>query len=159
MNNRVALRVVFTFAAALTLLAALACGTAHVERIRQANEAAESGIPAERSEDAALSAEINAFDVRVGDCIASGLDAGVSTENVVIVPCEGEWEYRVTASFTVPDADDYPGEAYFLSQAVSTCDPQPSFVLHPTTDSWEQGDRIVNCMQAGFRISFIDPGG
>ena len=82
-----------------------------------------------------------------GDCVNSTLPEGISIDTVVIVPCSGDWQYRVLKSFQVADAEPYPGESFFLSQVSENCDRQTSAYLYPLAQGWELGDRTVTCLQ------------
>ena len=64
-----------------------------------------------------------------------------------LCPCSGDWQYRVLKSFAVPDAEAYPDETFFVDQVSQHCDVQTDFYLYPSAESWEQGDRTVNCIQ------------
>ena len=66
---------------------------------------------------------------------------------MVIVPCSGDWQYRVLKSFQVADAEPYPGESFFLSQVSENCDRQTIAYLSVSAQGWEQGDRTITCLQ------------
>ena len=138
-------------AAAFLLLFSAACQT-DAERIRATNDAAER--PA--AEPTPVSAEIDADEIQVGDCVNSTLPEGVSIESVEIVPCDGPWQYRVLNSFVMAGAD-YPGENAILQRANQRCDSRFTYFLRPTTESWQLGDRTVNCLQDSFGLSVSDP--
>ena len=93
------------------------------------------------------SAEIQTTELQDGDCINSTIPDGISIDTVVIVPCSGDWQYRVLNSFQVADASTYPGEESFSNQLDGNCDRQTSLYLHPTADSWELGHRTITCLQ------------
>ena len=142
--------------AALVLVMSLAfvgCDS-EAQRIREINE----GLATPVAESTPLSAKISTTEVRDGDCINSTLPEAISVGTVVIVPCAGIWQYRVLNSFDVADADRYPGENFFQERADESCDRRFSFVLFPGAETWEVGDRTVNCLQASFGLSVIDPG-
>ena len=124
------------------------------KRIREINEVLATPV-AERTP---LSAKITSTEIRDGDCINSTLPEGISIETVVIVPCAGTWQYRVLNSFDVADADRYPGEDFFGQRAYESCDRRFSHFLFPLAESWQLGDRTVNCVQRSFGLSVIDPG-
>jgi len=67
------------------------------------------------------------------------------------VPCSEEWDYRLLNSFSVPSGDTYPGDDYFLAEAVTHCDRRKSIVLRPTVDSWGY-HKEVNCVQESFGL-------
>ena len=124
------------------------------KRIREINEVLATPV-AERTP---LSAKITTTEIRDGDCINSTLPKGISIETVVIVPCAGNWQYRVLNSFDVADADRYPGEDFFGQRAHESCDRRSSYLLFPLVESWQFGDRTVNCLQNSFGLSVTDPG-
>ena len=123
------------------------------QRIREINEL----IEAAGDENTTLSAEVSALDIEDGDCINSTLPEGVSIETVVIVPCVGPWQYRVPNSFAVRNSNRYPGESFFDRRAYESCDRHFTHFLFPPPESWNLGDRTVNCLQASFGLSVADP--
>ena len=137
--------------AAFLLLFSAACQT-DAERIRATNDAAER--PA--AEPTPISAEIDADEIQVGDCINSTLPEGVSIESVVIVPCDGPWQYRVIDSLVMAGSD-YPGEDAISQRASQKCDSRSTWFLHPTPESWQLGDRTIECLQDSFGLSVSDP--
>ena len=95
------------------------------------------------------SAEIHVMELEVGDCVNSTIAEGISIDDVVIVPCSGEWQYKVLDTFQVADAEEYPDEEFFDGQVAENCDRhrQTASHLYPTSESWEGGDRTVTCLQ------------
>ena len=134
------------------MLAFIACET-DAQRIRATNEAATSPD----IEDNHISSEIGAMEVQDGDCINSTLLEGTVIESVVIVPCTGAWHFRVLSSFNVAGFQRYPGEDHFRRQAYEKCDRRYTFLLFPVAESWEFGERTVNCLQDSFGLSITDP--
>lgn len=128
-----------------------------VKGIRETNEAlrasqtkaAASGapVPTLESSPKALIADISVSDVQQGDCITSRLPDGSVFETVEIVVCSEDWQFRVVSSFEVEADRSFPGDAYFVQQAFVRCDRRYSDHLVPTEESWEQGDRTINCLQ------------
>ena len=138
-------------ASTILLLFSAACQT-DAERIRATNDAAER--PA--AEPTPISAEIDADEIQVGDCINSTLPEGISIESVVIVPCDGPWQYRVLNSFVMAGSD-YPGEDAILQRANQRCDSRFTDFLFPLAESWQLGDRTIECLQDSFGLSVSDP--
>ena len=66
---------------------------------------------------------------------------------VELVDCSGEWEFRVLNSFDVADADRFPGANFFKQRADESCDQQYSYSIVPSVDTWNLGNRTVNCLQ------------
>ena len=128
---------------AITLSIA-ACGD-DAESVRQANESAAASTAT--AETPSPSAEIQVTELMAGDCVNSTLPEGISIDTVVIVPCSGDWQYRVLKSFQLADAEPYPGESFFLSQVSENCDRQTGRYLFPSAQGWEQGDRTITCLQ------------
>ena len=139
------------WALALTFLL-IACET-NAQRIRTTNEA----LATLAVDGTALSAQIQSVDLEEGDCINSTLPEGVSIETVEIVLCAGEWQYRVLNSFEVPEADRYPGEHYFSRRAEESCDRRFTYFLYPLSDSWDLGERTIDCLQHSFGLAIEDP--
>ena len=140
-------------ASALLLITSIACN-AEAQRIREMNR----GLANPAAEETPISAEIASMQVEDGDCINSSLSEGVAIATVIIVPCEGEWQYRVLNSFHVDEVDSYPSEEEFDRQALKHCDRRYSDILFPDSLSWRFGERTINCLQSSFGLSVIDPG-
>ena len=96
------------------------------------------------------------MDVEVGDCIDSNLPEGIDIENVTIVLCSGEWQYRALNSIPVSDGP-FPGEVHFAQLAQESCDERWSDYLSPILGSWEAGDRAVICLQDSYGLSVTSP--
>ena len=137
---------------AIALLALSGCDSG-AERIREINESPTTPA-AERTP---ISAKIDAIELRDGDCINSTLPEGISIETVVIVPCAGQWQYRVLNSFSLSEQGDWPGKESFAQLGWEKCDRRFTYFLYPPEDSWRDGDRTVNCLQESFGISVSDP--
>ena len=115
------------------------------QSVRQANESAAASTAT--AETPSPSAEIQVTELMDGDCVNSTLPEGISIHTVVIVPCSGDWQYRVLKSFQLADAEPYPGESFFHSQVSEDCDRQTGTYLFPLAQGWEQGDRTITCLQ------------
>lgn len=100
---------------------------------------------------------VDAADAKVGDCLAEIPDGG-RVLFIDVVGCEEPHKGEVFALFTMP-AGDFPGQAAidgyqdrcapalpgYSTEAAE--DPEVGlFVLYPTEDSWEDGDRAVTCI-------------
>ena len=134
---------------ALALLVMLVGCQTDEQRIRTTNQAlatlAADGIQ--------LSAEIQSVDSKEGDCINSTLPEDISVETVEIVLCAGEWQYRVLNTFELADGDRYPGERHVIDMAAKKCDRRHTYVLHPESESWDLGERTIDCLQESFGLS------
>ncbi len=115
------------------------------QTVRDANQT--PAVPTATAEAPTPSAEIHVTELMAGDCVNSTIPDGISIDSVVIVPCSGDWQYRVLNSFQVPDAEVLPDKSFFHDQVAENCDRRTSFNLFPTAESWEQGHRTVNCLQ------------
>ena len=115
------------------------------QSVRQANESAAASTAT--AETPSPSAEIQVTELMDGDCVNSTLPEGISIETVVIVPCSGDWQYRVLKSFQLADTEPYPDESFFLSRVSENCDRQTGSYLFPSAQGWEQGDRTIKCLQ------------
>ena len=127
------------------LLVLIGC-TDNREKIRAANQAAASSSISSVEE----TGKISVFDLRDGDCFNAARIVGTEVEdleNVELVPCSGDWGYRVLSSFVVSLDGDYPGDDYFTNEADRRCGRLTTFFLSPHPDSWEFGDRSVMCLQ------------
>ena len=131
--------------ALLSITLVMAACEDDAQSVRQANESAAASTAT--AETPTPSADIHVTELKDGDCVNSTLPEGISIDTVVIVPCSGDWQYRVLKLFQVADAEAYPGESFFDSQASENCDRQTSFLLLPSAQSWEQGDRTITCLQ------------
>ena len=133
------------------------------QRIRATNEALDPPVatntPVSRATATStpLIAEIDAIDLQDGDCINSTLPEGIHVESVEIVTCDEPWQYRVLNTLEVSQSGTYPGEVVFTREALANCDKRSSWWLYPTSESWNQGDRAVSCLQVSFGLSTSDP--
>ena len=125
------------------------CYTDYGEKIREQNEAAQSGpsdVPGSRT------GEINIFDLRTGDCISQPDSTAAEFEGISIVPCSSATATsRVSLLFTLSRVGAWPGDAYFENKAVARCpgDPGEFFTFfYPSRDSWEEGDRAITCLRS-----------
>lgn len=91
----------------------------------------------------------------VGECFTEAPETGGLL--VEVVDCSGNWEYRVLSSIAVADSAQYPAEDHFISLASERCDRRFAQSLFPTSESWQQGDRTLSCLQMGFGLSSNDP--
>ena len=137
---------------ALAILALSGCDS-RAEQIRENNET----LITPTAERTPISAKIDAIELRDGDCINSTLPEGISIETVVIVPCAGQWQYRVLNSFSLSEQGDWPGKESFEPLALEECNRRFTYFLYPSEDSWRDGDRTVDCLQESFGISVSDP--
>ena len=140
--------------ALLSITLSMAACEDDAQSVRQANESAAASTAT--AETPTPSAEIHATELKDGDCVNSTLPEGISIDTVVIVPCLGEWQYRVLKLFQVADAEPYPGESFFLSQVSENCDRQTDSYLLPSAQSWEQGDRTIMCLQQASELVISD---
>jgi hypothetical protein len=105
---------------------------------------------------------VTATNVAVGDCLADIPD-GSRVLTVKTVSCDEPHAGEVFAVLNMPDGD-FPGQAAVerfsdgCGPALNTYAPaivgDPSigvYVLYPTQDTWDQGDRAVTC------IATVDP--
>jgi hypothetical protein len=118
------------------------------EEIESQNEAAQGTIVPGGDD---RTGRKSVFEIRAGDCIAElGLQAGETAEEetVELVACDDERaEVRVTELARVDaPSDDYPGEAYFESEAARLCAPDTTSFLFPLEESWEAGSRTITCL-------------
>jgi len=130
----------------LTTLLFLGCGPSSEDLIDSANQNAQNSQSKQKE-----FGEINPLALQDGDCF-NGPSVDYSetvTEyfNVNVVPCSGQWMYKVINSFLVDKDGPYPGEDYFRLQFNTHCDPRATLFLFPLPESWELGDRSINCLQ------------
>lgn len=98
-----------------------------------------------------------ATNVATGDCLAEIPDAS-RVLRVKTVPCDQPHKGEVFAVLALPDGD-FPGDTAVLkytdkcAPALAQRAPQATndrdftlFVLYPTADSWQHGDRTVTCI-------------
>ena len=105
---------------------------------------------------------VTATDVKEGDCLVE-IPASGRVLTVQTVACDQSHAGEVYAVLTMPDGD-FPGvaaiEAYqnkcepelaSYSPDAITDDSIQMYVLYPTAETWEQGDRAVTC------VATLDP--
>jgi hypothetical protein len=162
-----------TFAAMLSVLlvgvAAFACGgDGDSGRIAEQNDAAATSAaaatmragrtPDARETPADPTAEpddgdpdqTSVFDLREGDCITStfGEETMLEQETGVVACDDPQAASEVLALVNVPDADEYPGEAYFDEQTETLCPEETDSFYFPTEESWGAGDRTIICLRS-----------
>jgi hypothetical protein len=105
---------------------------------------------------------VTATDVKVGDCLAEIPDSA-RVLTVQTVECDRSHAGEVYAVLTMPDGD-FPGQAA-IAEYQNKCEPELAayspdamtddsiqmYVLYPTAETWEQGDRAVTC------VATLDP--
>lgn len=108
------------------------------------------------------SGTVTATDVKQGDCLAE-IPANTRVLTVTTVGCDETHAGEVFAILQMPDGD-FPGQAAIDAYA-EKCSPELAayapeamtdssvqlYVLYPTAETWEQGDRAVTC------IATLDP--
>lgn len=112
----------------------------------------------EASGEITAAAEANVFSVQVGDCLdLAAMASATEVETLPTVPCGEEHDGEVYAETTL-EGDEYPAD--IDDQADEFCYGEfPTFVgkdyetstldygpLTPSTVSWDQGDRVVQCI-------------
>ena len=113
---------------------------------------------------AAMACQGNVFSLKVGDCFNGG-SAGDTVSDVSIVDCAQPHSSEVYSVFDYPNApSDYPGDDAIQSAANDRCATDfQAYVgidvnsttaynvtfLRPTSDSWGQGDRTIDCIIEG----------
>jgi len=111
------------------------------------------GPPAENAEPGTVRIE----DLEAGDCV-NGIRGAQEFRRLPTVPCAQPHEAEVFAVFTLAGSA-WPGEAAVRAQAENCVTRLPGyapaaavddkldvFSLHPTRESWGQGDRLVTCL-------------
>jgi hypothetical protein len=105
---------------------------------------------------------VTATDVKVGDCLKE-IPSSTRVMTVDTVGCEEAHAGEVFAVLLMPEGD-YPGQSA-IEEYQNKCEPELSsyapdaitddsvqlYVLYPTAETWEQGDRAVTC------IATLDP--
>ena len=105
---------------------------------------------------------VTATDVKEGDCLAEIPDSG-RVLTVQTVDCNQSHAGEVYAVLNMPEGD-FPGEAA-IERYQNKCEPELAdyspgamtddsiqmYVLYPTAETWEQGDRAVTC------VATLDP--
>jgi hypothetical protein len=106
----------------------------------------------------ARTGDMNAVDLRVGDCFDFKDPNADELEDVTAMPCAQEHEYELFYTGSMP-AGAYPADAAFDDFVTANCDPafaayvgmdyQTSALevdwLAPTADAWRDGDRSIQC--------------
>jgi hypothetical protein len=105
---------------------------------------------------------VTATDVKVGDCLKE-IPGSTRVSTVDTVGCDQAHAGEVFAVLLMPDGG-YPGQSA-IEEYQNKCEPELAsyapgaitddsvqlYVLYPTTETWEQGDRAVTC------IATLDP--
>ena len=91
----------------------------------------------------------------IGECYNEAPETGWVL--VELVSCTDPWEYRVLGLFEVTDQVTYPGQSYFETRALESCDRRHSDFLYPFEELWKLGGRTVTCLQESFGLSVVDP--
>lgn len=105
---------------------------------------------------------VTATDVKQGDCLAD-LPSNTRVLTVKTIGCDQTHAGEVFAVLQMPDGD-FPGQAAIDAYA-EKCSPELAayspdamtdnsiqlYVLYPTAETWEQGDRAVTC------VATLDP--
>jgi hypothetical protein len=100
---------------------------------------------------------VTATDVKVGDCLKE-IPSSTRVLTVDTVGCEEMHAGEVFAVLMMPDGD-FPGQSA-IEEYQNKCEPELSsyapdaitdesvqlYVLYPTAETWEQGDRAVTCV-------------
>ena len=116
---------------------------------------------ANRSEtgEIARSGDLDATELRVGDCFDFKDPDADEFDQVTARPCSEEHEYELFFVGTMPDGP-YPSDAAFDAWVTSACD--PAFATYvgrsfessrlelswvpPTSEGWAEGDHLVQCL-------------
>lgn len=105
---------------------------------------------------------VTAMDVKMGDCLKDIPDSA-EVLTVQTISCEELHAGEVFSVLTMPDGD-FPGQSE-IDEYADRCSPELEsyspdamtddsvqlYVLYPTAETWEQGDRAVTC------IATLDP--
>jgi len=100
---------------------------------------------------------VTATDVKVGDCLKE-IPSSTRVMTVDTVGCEESHAGEVYAVLLMPEGD-YPGQTA-IEDYQNKCEPELAsyspdaitddsiqmYVLYPTAETWEQGDRAVTCI-------------
>ena len=124
------------------------------QTVRESNQT--PAVSTSTAETPTPSAEIQVTELEAGDCVNSMLPEGISVDTVVIVPCSGDWQFRVLRSFEAADAEAFPDESSFHSQVSENCDRETFSYLYPPAEAWEQGDRTITCLQQAPELVISD---
>ena len=125
-------------------LSMAACGD-DAQTVREANQT--PAVATTTGETPTPSAEIRATELKEGDCVNSSIPDVLTIDTVVIVPCSGDWQYRVLQSIQVAYGEDYPDKSFFTGQVSENCGRQTGTYLYPSAEGWELGDRTITCLQ------------
>jgi hypothetical protein len=106
-----------------------------------------------------------------GDCVEEPLEPG-EIDEITVITCREPHAYEIFAAFPV-EAAVWPGDADVEDIAVEGCgerlddalarygvvdDALDLWVLYPTKDSWDWGDRSVTCGIYDREDGVLDPG-
>tara|TARA_Y100000590_G_scaffold224062_1_gene253444 strand:- start:238 stop:963 length:726 start_codon:yes stop_codon:yes gene_type:complete len=130
------------------------CGSSEEKQIEDATEEKQIEDSTQGASSKQSKETIRITALQDGDCF-NGLSADLATEyyDVEVVPCSDPWMYKVLNSFKVDENGTYPGEYYFYEQFDTHCDRRATLFLFPYPESWELGDRTINCLSESGQIT------
>ena len=80
------------------------------------------------------------FDLQTDDCLNY-----FGEDDVRRTSCTGPYDAQVLAVLDMP-GDAYPGDAAIDDFALQNCPSATDFIISPSPESWEQGDRELICL-------------
>ncbi len=115
-------------------------------------------VPPDSGSDGEGGVEVDAFDLKVGDCLPAFEEGVVETQ--AVVPCDVEHDGELYFAFDLTDASTFPGNEAIFAEGDSQCSEAfadfvgvayPDSALeytyyYPTEESWRVGDREVLCV-------------
>lgn len=150
-GNRVVIAATALTSVAIVAVVLLGGCSSDAGKIREANATAAASEGSRVNEDGDQGV-ISILDVREGDCF-NGISipevGTVDFEEIELVPCSGEWDYRAVSSFTISGHTNWPGEEFMGEEADRRCGRVASIFFFPSQQSWDLGDRVINCVQEG----------
>ena len=106
----------------------------------QYNPSYESGTPE------ILDRLIDPYRLTQGECFTEY--ATVDVYLAELIPCPGEWGYKVLLTHQYPPSSPYPGDAEILQKATDLCSAEGAW-LTPDHDLWTHGYRAIICLTNG----------
>ena len=71
----------------------------------------------------------------------------------LIVPCGGEWQYRVLSRIEMPPAMAHPKGEDILTAANLDCGQRHTLALAVPPKRWDEGERVILCLQANHPLA------
>jgi hypothetical protein len=129
-----------------------------VASLLRGNGTGPEGAPADRpaaGTEGVIAQGVQPVDLQQADCMRDFVDAN---QPVTVVSCESPHNAQLVATFIYPEEDDFPGRDALAARGQELCgsvdfsatvdrfQPLSLTQARPTEESWQEGDRRVDCI-------------